>query len=509
MAMVECVPNFSEGRRQEVIDAILGAMKGAGGAKVIDARSDPDHNRTVVTMVGSPDEVFEAAFAGIKAAAGLIDMDQHTGEHPRIGATDVVPFVPVSGITLGECVELARRLAEKVGRELGIPTYLYEAAATRPDRVDLANVRKGQYEGLKEAISTDPDRAPDFGPSRLPKAGATVIGAREFLIAYNVYLGTKDVGVAKEIASRIREKGGGLPDVKALGFQTRPNVQVSMNLTDFRKTPMHVAFEEVRRQAESKGVTVAGSEIYGMVPLDPMLSAAEHALRLGGNWQRDQIIELKLEEVEREEALLRNMRVEAFLQEMASGEPTPGGGSASCLAGAMGAALGGMACRLTIGKKGYEAVQDLFEAKVKAFDELRSRLAEAIDEDARAFDSVIDALRLPKDTGEQKAARAEKVQEGYRTAVKVPLRTAELCRRLIEELAEIAGRCNRSSSSDVAVGLMCARTGLSGAVLNVETNLSSIKDEGYKVGVRARLEALTHGADQKVEEAVSRIRSGF
>lgn len=507
MAMIECVPNFSEGRRPEVIESILKAISDASAAKIIDSRSDPDHNRTVVTMVGGPDEVFDAAFAGIKKAAELIDMDQHRGEHPRIGATDVVPFVPVSDITLAECVDLARRLAERVSRELGIPTYLYEAAATRPDRVDLAKVRKGQYEGLKDAIRTDPDRAPDFGPSRLPQAGATVIGAREFLVAYNIYLQTTEVEIAKDIAKHIREKDGGFPYVKAMGFETKPFVQVSINLTNFKQTPMHVVFDEVRNQAMARGVAVVSSEIYGMVPLDPLLAAAEHHLQLGNDWQRTQVIERRLEVLEKEQALLRAMKLEGFLKELSSGSPTPGGGSAACLSGAMGAALGGMVSRLTVGKKGYEEVQQLFATKVKVFDELRTKLTEAIDADARAFDRVIEALRLPKETDEQKKDRSERIQEGYKAAAKVPLETAELCRRVIAELVEISESCNKNSASDAAVGLQCAYSGMRGAIINVETNLSAIKDDSYKVGARARLEALNQGVEEKVESTIARIRS--
>ena len=509
MAMVECVPNFSEGRRKEVIEAITRSMAESSSAKIIDSRSDPDHNRTVVTMVGTPQEVFDAAFAGIGKAAELIDMDQHRGEHPRIGATDVVPFVPVSEITLEECAELARKLAEKVSRELGIPTYLYEAAATRPDRVDLAKVRKGQYEGLKEAILTDPERAPDFGPSRLTKAGATVIGAREFLIAYNIYLDTSDVEAAKEIAKHVREKDGGFPFVKAMGFETKPFVQVSMNLTNFNRTPMHVVLDAVRELAKVRGISVVSSEIYGMVPMDPMLAAAEHYLQLGHDWQRSQLIERRLEAIELEQGLLRTLKVEDFLRELGSGSPTPGGGSAACLSGAMGAALGGMASRLTIGKKGYEEVQQLFVAKVKVFEELRAKLTGSIDADARAFDLVMEAIRLPKDTEEQKRARSERMQEGYKVASKVPLETAEHCRRVVEELVEMVGKCNQNSASDVAVGLHCAYSGLVGSILNVETNLSAIKDEAFKVGIGARIAALQGGAREKVDEAVGQIRTEF
>jgi len=509
MALVECVPNFSEGRRKEVVDAILKAMRESGSVKILDSRSDPDHNRTVVTMVGEPTEVFDAAFAGIKKAAELIDMDQHKGEHPRIGATDVVPFVPISGIDLKGCIELARRLAEKVGRELGIPIYLYEAAASRPDRVDLANIRKGQYEGLKESIRSDPERKPDFGPSALPKAGATVIGARAFLIAYNIYLDTSDVDVAKSIAKSIRQKDGGFPYVKAMGFQTKPYVQVSINLNDFTKTPMHAVFEAVRKEAGRKGVKVIRSEVYGVVPANALFDAAEHYLQLTDGWERSQIIEKRLEELDAQSPTLRSMRMDKFLQTLASGSPTPGGGSAACLSGAMGAALGAMVSRLTLGKKGYESVQSLFEEKARLFDELRSKLTLAIDLDADAYEDVMKAFKLPKENEEERTLRTQRIQSAYKHAAEIPLVTVELCGKVIDELLVIGRKCNKNAVSDVAVGLQAAYSGMVGAALNVEINLSAIKDEGYKVRLRVRLNELQAGVKEKVEAGIDDIRHGI
>lgn len=298
MPLVELVPNFSEGRRPEVIDQILEALKSAEGIKVLDSRADPDHNRLVVTIVGSPEGCFNSAFAGIKKAAELIDMDEHEGEHPRIGATDVVPFVPISGISIEECAELAKKLAQKVSEELNIPTYLYEAAATRPDRQNLANLRKGQYEGLKEEIETNDERVPDFGPRSLPKAGATVIGAREFLIAYNIYLNTDDIAVAKKIGKAIRHKNGGFRYVKSMGFDTKPYVQVSMNLTNYKETPMHMVVETVRNEAARYGYSIRETEVYGMIPIDAILAAAEHYLQLNDKWDPSQIIEKKMSEME-------------------------------------------------------------------------------------------------------------------------------------------------------------------------------------------------------------------
>jgi glutamate formiminotransferase len=291
---VECVPNFSEGRRVEVVDQIVSAIRSAG-VKLLDREMDPNHNRAVVTFAGEPNTVEEAAFRGVETAARLIDLDQHHGEHPRIGATDVLPFVPISGVTMDDCIRIARRVGERIGRELAVPVYLYERAATRPERRDLAYIRRGEYEALKIEIESNPDREPDFGPKRVGKAGATVVGARPFLIAYNVNLATKDLKVAKEIARVTREKGGGLPSVKALGFELADKgiVQVSMNLTDYHVTGLLGAFNYVRAEAEKRGVAVAGSELIGLVPLEALTQLVGEALTLNG-FNSEQIVEMQL-----------------------------------------------------------------------------------------------------------------------------------------------------------------------------------------------------------------------
>jgi glutamate formiminotransferase / formiminotetrahydrofolate cyclodeaminase len=291
--LVECIPNFSEGRRTEVVDAIAEAIGSVAGAAILDRHSDADHNRSVITFVGTPEAVVEAAFAGIRTAVQLIDLDVQWGEHPRIGAADVVPFVPIEGVTMDECVTLARTLGERVGRELQIPVYLYEAAATRPERQNLANVRAGQYEGLKEAILNDPERAPDFGPSRLGKAGAVAIGARAPLIAFNVYLTTDDIEIAKKIALAVRHSGGGLAYVKALGLLVKGRAQVSMNLTDYTRTPIHQAVELIRREAARYGVAVHHSELVGLIPQAALVDAARWYLQLD-EFSPDQILETRL-----------------------------------------------------------------------------------------------------------------------------------------------------------------------------------------------------------------------
>ncbi len=294
--LVECVPNFSEGRRQDVIDEIVAAIRSVPRVWILDVESDPDHNRSVITCVGEPEAVVDAMFRAIAKAAELINLDEHEGEHPRIGATDVVPFVPLRGVTMQDCVELARLLGQRVGEELGIPVYLYEAAATRPDRENLANIRKGEYEGLKEAIKSDPDRAPDFGPRELGPAGATVIGAREFLIAFNVYLNTDDVSVAKKIARAVRHSSGGLRYVKALGMLVGGQAQVSMNLTNFKKTPIFRVVEMIRREAARYGCTITHSELVGLTPLEAMLDVAQWYLQLD-DFTASQVLERRLEEV--------------------------------------------------------------------------------------------------------------------------------------------------------------------------------------------------------------------
>lgn len=291
--IVECVPNFSEGRRKEVIDQIAEAIAIVPDIHVLDVQSDADHNRTVVTFVGEPEAVEEAAFRGIGKAAELIDMNLHRGEHPRMGAADVVPFVPIKNVTMGDCVAIARRVGERVGRELGIPVYLYEEAATRPERRNLAEVRRGEYEGIKAEIETNPERAPDFGPQHLGKAGATAIGARPPLIAFNVYLGTDDVGVAKAIARAVRHSSGGLRYVKALGLLVKGKAQVSMNLTDYRQTPVHRVVEMIRREADRYGVAVIESELIGLIPNEALVEAAKFYLQLDG-LSSDQILENRL-----------------------------------------------------------------------------------------------------------------------------------------------------------------------------------------------------------------------
>jgi len=470
--LVECVPNFSEGRRPEVIESIEAPIRAVAGVHVLDRHTDADHNRTVITFAGPPGPVAQAAFAAIARAAELIDLDQHRGEHPRIGATDVVPFVPLSGVTMQECVDLARGLGERVGRELGIPVYLYEAAATRPDRVNLENHRRGEYEGLKEAIERDPERAPDFGPSRLGKAGATVIGARAPLIAYNVYLTTSDVEIARKIARTIRHSSGGFPYLKALGLLVEGRAQVSMNFTDFTQTPLHPVVELIRREAERYGAAVDHSELVGLIPQAALIDAARWYLQLD-RFQPEQVLEARLYA-----ALGSVTSAEAaFLERLSEGTPTPGGGSAAAYAGAMAAALTGMVARLTIGKAKFAAAEPRMREIAAAADAHRARLELAVAADSEAFDGVMASLRMPKGSEAEAQARAAALEAAMQRAGEVPLGVAQDAVSVLELAGEVAETGNPSAISDAGSAGALAQAALTAAAMNVRVNADGLKDQ--------------------------------
>ncbi len=355
--LIECIPNFSEARRPEVVEAILEAIRSVRGATILDHSSDLDHNRTVVTLAGPPPAVEEAAFQAIATAGRLIDLDQHTGEHPRIGATDVVPFVPLEGATMLDCIEIARNLGKRVADELGIPVYLYEEAAARTDRQNLENIRRGEYEGLKVEIASNPDRAPDFGPARLTGAGATVIGARQPLVAFNVYLASPDVEIARKVARAVRHSSGGLRYVKAMGILVDGLAQVSMNLTNYRQTPIARVVEMVRREAARYGTAIHHSELIGLIPQAALVDAAVWHLQMDA-FRDEQVLETRLQQVlSSAQPSIPTPAPESFLDRLAEGTPTPGGGSAAAHTGAAGAALVAMVAHLTIGRKKYAAVE--------------------------------------------------------------------------------------------------------------------------------------------------------
>ncbi len=496
-ALVECVPNFSEGRRTEVVDSIEAAIAGVGGVIVLDRHMDADHNRSVITFCGPPQAVVEAAYAAIARAAQLIDLETHRGEHPRIGATDVVPLVPLSGISLEECAELARALGKRVGEELGIPVYLYEAAATRPDRVPLENLRRGEYEGLKQAIASDPDRRPDFGPARLGPAGATVIGARKFLIAYNIYLTTDDVEIARRIARAIRHSSGGLRYLKALGMLVEGRAQVSMNLTDYTQTPLARVVELVRREAARYGVAIHHSELVGLIPEAALVDAAQWYLQLD-QFQPDQVLEVRMR-ARMEEAA----GGEAFLERLAAATATPGGGSAAAYAGAMAAALTGMVARLTVGKKKYAAVEGRMRALAEQADRLRHSLSALVKRDAEAFDAVMAAMRLPKGTAAEAAARDAALESATQEAAQVPLTVAREAVAVAEAALEAAEHGNVNALSDAASGVYLAGAALRAAAANVRVNAAQLRDRAAAEALRAEVGRL----EQTMAEAEARLAS--
>lgn len=504
MRLVECIPNFSEGRRMEVVEQIVAALTSVEGVVLLDRHSDPDHNRTVVTFVGPPEAVEEAAFRGIAKAAELIDLNQHQGEHPRIGATDVVPFVPIEGVTMAECIEMARRLGKRVGKQLGIPVYLYEKAATRPDRENLENIRRGEYEALKEEIGKNPARDPDFGPAEVGPAGATVIGARDPLIAFNVYLTTDDVSIANKIARAVRHSSGGLRYVKALGMLVAGRAQVSMNLTNYRKTPIARVVELIRREAQRYGVAIHHSELVGLAPQEALVEAARWYLQLDA-FEPEQILERRLYSALQEKPLPEAPEP-TFLDELAAGTPTPGGGSAAAHTAAAGAALVAMVGRLTVGKKKYKAVEPQVWPLIERAEEIRHELEALVREDAAAFEAVMAARRLPKATEEQKAARGQAIVEATRQAAQVPLRTARLAVEVLDLAGQMAAIGNPNAVTDAGTAAALAQAALTGAALNVRINsLDLPEDEAQRLVDEVR--ALTQQAETRYAEVLRTVHT--
>jgi glutamate formiminotransferase/formiminotetrahydrofolate cyclodeaminase len=485
--LIECIPNFSEARRPAVVDEIAAAIQSVPGARLLDRSSDLDHNRTVLTFAGTPKAVEQAAFQAIQKAAQLIDLNEHTGEHPRIGATDVVPFVPLSGVSMDECVAMARHLGERVGKELNIPVYLYEKAATRPERENLENIRRGQYEGLKAEIETDPNRVPDFGPAKLGPAGATVIGARSPLIAFNVYLTTGEVDIAKKIAKAVRHSSGGLRFVKALGLLVEGRAQVSMNLTDFHQTPVARVVEFVRREAERYGVGIHHSELVGLIPQQALTEAAVWYTQLDA-FSPDQVLETRLyaesdDRPSTEDRPTGDYKTQDYktssctlLDDLAAPTPAPGGGSAAAYAAAMGAALVSMVAGLTQGRKKYAEVEAEMQAIRHQSEKLRKELTHTVDDDAAAFEAVMGAYQLPKETPEQQQARDAAIQMATINATHIPLHVAEHAVRVIDLAARCAESGNRNAISDAASGAALARAALTAAGYNVRINVAGLQD---------------------------------
>ncbi len=515
--LIECIPNFSEARRPEVIDQIVAAIQSVSEVKVLDRSSDLDHNRTVLTFAGSPAGVEEAAFRAIKTAAELIDLDQHTGAHPRMGATDVCPFVPLSGVTMDDCIAIAKRLGQRVGSELNIPVYLYEAAATRPERTNLENVRRGQYEGIKAEIETNPERQPDFGPAKMPKAGATVIGARNPLIAFNVYLTTADVDIAKKIAKSIRHSSGGFRYVKGLGLLVDGRAQISMNLTNFHDTPIARAVEFIRREAQRYGVAIHHSELVGLIPQEALVDAAVWYTQLD-QFSPEQILESRLfsplptGEGQGEGAPLQTQPEPAsFIEHLAAPTPTPGGGSAGAFAGAMGAGLVAMVSGLTIGKKKYAEVEAEMQAIRVVAENLRKELTQAVDDDAASFEVLMAKFKMPKETDEQISLRTGAITQATLNAAHIPLHVAEQTIKVMELALKCAKHGLLSAISDSMSGFAMSRATLTAAGYNVRININSLDNRSLGDKMLLELADLEKEADKLETEikSVMKERGGI
>ncbi len=551
--IIECVPNFSEGRDMQLIEKIAEAIRSVAGVKLLDVDPGQATNRTVVTFVGEPEPVVEAAFRAVSRAAELIDMSKHQGEHPRMGATDVCPLVPVSGIEMEEVVEYARQLGRRIGEELGIPVYLYEEAATSPERRNLAYVRSGEYEALPDKLKKT-EWKPDFGPAKFnPQTGATAVGARDFLIAYNVNLNTTSVRRANSVAFDVREKGrvkrkgnpitgeivrdeegkplrepGLLKAVKAIGWYIEEYgiAQISMNLTDIKQTPLHKAFEACRESANRRGLRVTGSELVGLVPKKVLLEAGRYFLEkqrrslgipedeiiriavrslgldeLSPFDPRKKVIEYLLEGEEEGDRLV-GMDLRAFADETASESPAPGGGSISAYVGALGAALGTMVANLSAHKRGWDERWAFFSQWAEQGQQIKEALLRLVDEDTRAFEGIMQAFRLPKGTEEEKATRREAIQAATRYAIEIPLKVAETALSSFDLLETMLKEGNPNSITDAAVGALCARAAVRGAALNVRINLLDFKgDEAFREEVLERIRLAEEQAARR-EEAV-------
>lgn len=472
MSWLECVPNFSEGRDSAKVARIADQARGVAGVVVLDVESNADHNRSVITLVGEGPGLIEAVLAMMRVATETIDLNHQKGEHPRIGATDVVPFVPLEGTTMEEAVALAGRLGERVAKELGIPVYLYGTAARRPERVDLPNVRVGEFEGLREAIQKDPARAPDFGEAKIhPTAGAVAVGARPVLIAYNAYLTTPEVDIAKKIAKAVRARDGGLAEVRALGFdiKERHRAQVSMNLTDYRRTPVHRALEMVRREAARYGVGIEESEVVGLIPEEALFEAAEYYLQLN-HFDRTTILERKVRSAGSKRSASEPF--DQFLDSLAARTPTPGGGSAAAAAGALGAALGEMVLNYSISPT--TPADPEVTATLGVCQAARREFLQGMDDDARSYDGVRTAKKALKEAP-QDPARVRAYHEALWNAARVPLGTARLAVSLRTTLAAVGPKTRAALKSDLVTARALLRAAKEGALANVSINLADLK----------------------------------
>ncbi|MFL6442343.1 MAG: glutamate formimidoyltransferase [Candidatus Sulfotelmatobacter sp.] len=486
--LVECVPNFSEGRDKAKVDGIVDAMK-MPGVYLLDREMDSDHNRCVITIVGEREAIQEAAIRGVGKASELIDLNNHAGAHPRMGAADVVPFIPIDGVTIEDCVAMANYVGEQIWQRYQIPVYLYESAAKIPERQGLENIRRGQFEGIRAEMATNPARRPDIGEPRVhPTAGATVVGARKFLIAYNVFLNTPDVEIAKKIAKAVRFSSGGMRFVKGAGFLVRGLAQVSMNLTDFEQTPIHRAFEMVKREAARYGVMPISSEIVGLIPKKALEQAAEWFLQVE-NFDSSLILENRLAAVMGGKMAVGGLRagVEPFVEQLAAPTATPGGGSASAAAGAMAAGLAVMVASMSRGKKAYLQHETQLSAAIASLTPVREELKAAVDADAESYNSVMKAYKSAK-ADEKSGERL--IEAALKDATAVPLGVAEKAYEVAQLVKLLEPITNPNMKSDLTTASALARAAITGALANVEINLASLKDEAFAAEVRQRTSRL-------------------
>jgi len=555
--LIECVPNFSEGRDLEIIRQITAAIEAVEGVSLLDVDPGASTNRTVVTFVGSPEAVVEGAFRGIQKAADLIDMRKHKGAHPRMGTTDVCPFIPVSNVSWEEAIACAKQLGKRVGEELKIPIYLYEKAAKDPSRSNLSIIRAGEYEGFFEKIK-EAKWKPDFGPAVFnEKSGASVIGAREFLVAYNVNLNTKAVRRATSVAFDVRENGrvktddgtpsgkpvldangepvrvpGMLKHVKAIGWYVEEYgmAQVSMNLTNIEETPLHAAFDACNEAASKRGLRVTGSEVVGMLPKKCLVDAGRYFLRkqqwsegasdedlieigirsMGLNElkpfdPKEKIIELKMDSASKKSLVRMDLR--QFCNETLSDSPAPGGGSVAALMGALGISLGGMVANLSAGKRGWEDKLKYFSDWAVQAQQLKDELLFLVDEDTAAFNKVMDAFGLPKESAEEKAARSTAIQQANKYAAEIPLRVMETALKSYQLLSEMAAKGNPASISDIGVGLLATRACIEGAAMNVKINLASLKDEKLKTEFQGKVQKISAESESTFKTIIQIVES--
>ena len=554
--IIECVPNFSEGRDMEIIKQITDVIESVEGVKLLDVDPGKDTNRTVVTFVGNPEAVSEAAFLSVKKASEIIDMSKHHGAHPRMGATDVCPFVPVSGITMEDAVSVAHKVAERIGNELGIPVYCYEYAASKPERRNLANCRSGEYEGLRKKLS-DPDWKPDFGPNEFnERAGATAVGARDFLVAFNVNLNTTSIRRANAIAYDVREKGrparegdkitgkiikdqngekvmipGSLKSVKAIGWfiEEYGIAQISMNLTNISVTPVHIAFDEVCRKADARGVRVTGSELVGLIPLKSLLDAGRYFLakqQRSSGISDEELISIAIRSMglndihpfkpmekiiefvmaDKSEHKLIEMNLKSFMEETASDSPAPGGGSVSAYIGALGVALGTMVANLSSHKRGWDDRWKEFSDRAEQGKIIQNNLLLMVDEDTRAFNRIMEAFSLSKKSEDEKKLRDIAIEEATKNATLVPLKVMETAFSGFELIREMIETGNPNSISDAGVGALALRSCIKGAFLNVKINASGLKDKAFVTGVLTRgeeIESKTVAAEEAILRSIN------